>query len=123
MENLLRKNVQRGISFIGLLFWAVIVAVLAVVAIRTVPTVTEYMSVKKAAKSAASSATTVPEVVEAFDRQAAVSYITSITGKDLQVTKNGDNIVVNFSYEKEVPLFEPVYLLIKYSGSSGSTDY
>jgi hypothetical protein len=45
-----------------------------------------------------------------FDRTASVDYITSISGKDLEVTKEGDKVVVSFAYDKEIPLFEPVYL-------------
>jgi hypothetical protein len=32
------------------------------------------------------------------------------------VTKENDKVVIRFAYDKEVPIFEPVYLLIKYSG-------
>jgi hypothetical protein len=34
------------------------------------------------------------------------------------VTKQGDKVVVRFAYDKEIPLFGPAYLLIKYRGSS-----
>ena len=34
------------------------------------------------------------------------------------MTKVNDQIVVSFAYDKEIELFGPVYLLIKYSGSS-----
>ncbi len=47
-----------------------------------------------------------------------MDYITSITGKDLDVTKQGDKVVVNFAYDKEIPLAGPAYLLLKYRGSS-----
>jgi hypothetical protein len=32
------------------------------------------------------------------------------------VTKENDKLVVRFAYDKEVELFEPVFLLIKYRG-------
>ena len=53
-----------------------------------------------------------------FDKSAAVDDITSIAGKDLQITKNGDKVVINYSYNKEIELFGPAYLLIKYTGST-----
>jgi hypothetical protein len=46
--------------------------------------------------------------------------ISSIGGKDLQITKENDKVVIRFAYDKEVPLFEPVFLLIKYSGEGRS---
>lgn len=109
---------QRGISFIGLLFLGVVLAFVAIVGAKVVPTATEYMSIVKAAKKAAGDGDTVPAVRASFDRTASVDYITSITGKDLDVTKVNDKVVVRFAYDKEIPLFGPAYLLIKYRGSS-----
>ncbi|MGB3068719.1 MAG: DUF4845 domain-containing protein [Ottowia sp.] len=109
---------QRGISFLGLLFLGVIIAFLAIVGAKVVPTVTEYMAIQKAVKKAAADGTTVPAVRAAFDRTASVDYISSIAGKDLDITKDGDKVVVEFAYDKEIALFGPAYLLIKYRGSS-----
>ena len=104
---------QRGISFIGLLFLGVILAFLAIVGAKVVPTASEYMSIVKAVKKAAGDGDTVPAVRASFDRTASVDYIDSISGKDLDVTKVNDKIVVRFAYNKEIPLFGPAYLLIK----------
>jgi hypothetical protein len=61
----------------------------------------------------------VPEIRAAFDRQKEIEYsITSISGKDLQVTKENDKVVIRFAYDKEIELYGPVFLLIKYEGSS-----
>lgn len=113
-----RPTAQRGISFIGLLIVGIILALLAIVGARALPTVTEYMAIQKVAKRAAQQGDSVPAVREAFDRGASVDYITSITGKDLDVTKVGDKIVISFAYEKEIPLAGPAFLLLKYSGST-----
>jgi hypothetical protein len=61
----------------------------------------------------------VGEVRKAFDKQKDIEYsISSISGKDLEVTKENERLVIRFAYDKEVPLVEPVYLLIKFRGSS-----
>ncbi len=63
--------------------------------------------------------TTVAEARTAFDRQKEVEYsITAISGKDLTITKENDKVVIGFAYEKEVPIYGPVYILIKYEGRS-----
>lgn len=115
-----RLSSQRGISFLGLLILGIVLALLAIVGARVVPTATEFMAIQKAVKKAAVDGDTVPAVRAAFDRTASVDYITSITGKDLEVSKQGDKVVVDFAYDKEIPLFGPAYLLIKYRGSSAS---
>ena len=58
------------------------------------------------------------EVRAVFDRAAAVDQISSISGKDLGITKDGSQIVVSFSYEREIHLVGPAYLLLRYEGRS-----
>lgn len=115
-----RLRCQRGVTLIGLLFWAIVVAMVALVALRVMPTVNEYLTIQRAVNTiAASGAATVPEIRAAFDRQKEIEYsITSISGKDLDITKENDRVVIAYAYDKEVPLFEPVFLLIKYNGRS-----
>lgn len=117
-----RPRRQRGISLIGLLFWAIVVAMVSLVALRVMPTVNEYLTIQRAVNIIANSgASTVPEIRAAFDKQKEIEYsISSITGKDLDITKENDRVVIAYAYDKEVPLFEPVYLLIKYNGRSNA---
>ena len=110
---------QRGVTLFGLLFWAVIVGFLALIGMRVLPTLNEYFTIKRAINKITTEGTTVPEIRTAFERQKDVEYaITSISSKDLQITKENDKIVVSFAYDKEVELVKPVYLLIKFEGRS-----
>jgi hypothetical protein len=115
-----RRLRQRGVTLFGLVFWAFLIGVVAYLVVRTLPTVTEYYTIQKAVDSIArAQPPTVPEVRQAFDRQKDVEYsITSITGKDLLITKENDKVVIAFAYDKVVPVMGPVYLLIKYEGRS-----
>ena len=111
---------QRGITLFGLLMWAIILGFLALVAMRVLPTVNEYFTIMKAVqKVATEGGTTVPEIRAAFERTKQIEYsIVSIEGKDLDITKENDKVVVSFAYDKEIELMAPVYLLIKYEGKS-----
>jgi Tfp pilus assembly major pilin PilA len=112
---------QRGLSLIGLLFWGGVIAVLAVVAMKVFPTVLEYYTVQKVVdRIAAGNPSTVPQVRQEFERATQVEYsIQSIKSGDLAVSKDGnDKVVIEFAYDKEIDLFGPVYLLIKYRGKS-----
>lgn len=115
-----RPAAQRGISLIGLMFWAIVIGFLAYVAIRVLPTLNEYFTIQQAVnKIAASNPTTVGEIRQQFDKQKDIEYsISSISGKDLDITKENDKIVIRFAYNKELELIAPVYLLIKYEGRS-----
>jgi hypothetical protein len=115
-----RKRAQRGITLFGLMFWAIVIGFLALVIMRVLPTMNEYFTIKKLVKDiAAEGVTTVPEIRASFERRKSVEYsISSLSGSDLEVTKVNDKVVISFAYNKEIELMAPVYLLIKYEGSS-----
>ena len=72
--------------------------------------------VNKVAKEGGS---TVPEIRASFERARQVEYgVTSLTGRDLEITKEGETVVVRFAYDREIELVSPVYLLIKFEGQS-----
>jgi hypothetical protein len=112
---------QRGITLFGLLTAAVVLGFGALITMRVLPTLNEYFTILKAVnKAAQEGGSTVPEIRKSFEKTKEIEYsISSISGKDLEITKdNSGKIVVSFAYDKEVELFEPVYLLIKYEGRS-----
>ncbi len=113
-----RRQSQRGISFFGLVFFGGILACLGLVAAQAFPTYLEYHAIGKAAKKAALAGGTPPEVRAAFDRAGAIDDFKAITGKDLDISKQGDKVVVAYAYNKEIHLAGPVHLVIKYVGAS-----
>ncbi len=108
---------QRGISFIGLVFVAAVLGCLGVVIAQVIPTLIEYQAIDKAANKA-KVGTTVPEVRAIFNRAQAIDDFKSVTGKDLEIKKVGEKVVVSYSYERELPLFDPAYLTLKYKGET-----
>ena len=122
LSGLSARRRQRGVTLFGLMFWAIVVGAVAYLVLRVFPTVNEYMTIKRTIeKVAAASPSTVAEVRASFERQKDIEYsISSIGGKDLEVTKENDKIVIAFAYDKEIPIYGPVFLLIKYEGRSYS---
>lgn len=108
---------QRGFSLIGFLFFGGLLACLGVLVAQAIPTLLEYQAALKAANKA-SAGSTVPEVRRIFDNAAAIDNISSISGKDLAVEKQGDKVVVSFAYNREIPVAGPVFIVIKYAGRS-----
>ena len=111
------KSGQRGLTFFGLLLIGGLLAVTGVITAQIVPTAIEYQAVIKAANKA-SEGNTVAEVRSTFDKAAAIDDIKSVSGKDIDVTKEGDKIVVSFAYQREIHLVGPAFLTLKYSGRS-----
>ncbi len=114
------RNQQRGISLFGLLFWGVVIACTAVVGMRVFPSVLEYYTIQGViTRIAKGNPATVPVVRQEFDRIKQVEYsIVSISGSDLVVSKDNDRVQISFSYEKEIELAGPAFLLLKYQGQS-----
>jgi hypothetical protein len=111
------KHRQGGISFIGVLVVVGILAFAGVIAAQAFPTLIEFQAITKAANKAKEGGT-VPEVRAIFDKAAAIDDIKSISGKDLDIGKEGDKVVVSFAYNREIHIGGPAYLLLKYTGKS-----
>ncbi len=111
---------RRGVTLIGLLAWAIVVGFVGYLLVRVVPTVTEFYTIQNVVdRIAASPASTVAEIRTAFDKQRQIdATIVSVLGKELDITKENERVVISFAYEKEIELFGPVFLLIKYAGRS-----
>jgi hypothetical protein len=112
---------QRGFTLFGLLIWAIILGFLALVGMRVLPALNEYFTIKRTINKISTEGTTVPEIRSAFEKQKDIEYsITTISGKDLSITKENDKVVVSFAYDKEIELMKPVFLLIKFEGRSSN---
>lgn len=111
------KSGQRGITMIGVLFVGVLLAGAGVLTAQVVPTVMEYQTILKAVNKA-KEGNTVPEVRMIFDKAASIDNISSVSGRDLEITKENDKVVVRFFYEREIHLMGPAFLTLKYSGKS-----
>ena len=109
------RSRQRGLSFISVILIGVLAVAAFAIGGQSVPVFLEYQAINKAAKKAAREGTSVPEVRAIFDRAGAIDNISSVQGKDLDVTKQGDKIVVGFKYSREIPLAGPAYLVYRFN--------
>lgn len=108
---------QRGITFIGLVFMAVVLGSLGVVLAQVVPTAIEFAAIQRAATHAATG-NTPEEVRSLFSKAAMIDNITSVRPDQLDIGKEGDRVVVSFAYQREIHLVGPAWLTLKYRGQS-----
>ncbi len=113
---------QSGMSAIGILIVLILVVFAALIGMRVTPAYIEYFAIKKAIASMTQSGelrgATVADVRKAFDRRQAIDDFTAVGPNDLQISKEGGDVVISFAYEKRVPLFYNISLLIDFAGSS-----
>ena len=111
---------QRGIALSGLLFWGIVIALVAVLGIKVAPECITYYKILKATQAVAanSNGKTVSEIRTAFGKYMDVEHVSTITPADLDISKEGNEIIIAFEYERRIPLFYNVSLLIDFQGSS-----
>jgi len=109
---------QRGLSLIGVFLVGIIVVALIALGFRVVPAVVEYIAIERAVQKIKNEGSTVRELQVAFDRHATIDDITSISSRDLDITKEGDRIVISYAYAKKVPITDNVSLVIDFSGTT-----
>ena len=109
------RHSQKGLSFLGFVVIAVLAVAVFAIGGQSLPIFLEYQAAMKAAKKAADEGSTVSEVRASFDRAAQIDDIQTISGKDLDITKVNDRVVVSFEYERSVPLVGPAYLVYRFN--------
>jgi hypothetical protein len=109
---------QRGLSLVGLILVGLIVVGLIALGFKVVPAVVEYIAIERAEQKIKSEGSTVRDIQAAFDRHATIDDITSINSRDLDITKEGDRIVISYAYAKKVPITDNVSLVIDFSGTT-----
>lgn len=113
---------QRGVSLNGLMFGGVLIAVVALLAMKTVPEYMEFGTIVKAAKATAGDPglkdASVQQVRNAFSKRAEIDNIRAVDPKELDITKEGGELVISFAYERKIPLFYNVSLLLNFEGAS-----
>lgn len=116
------KKLQRGISLGGLLMACVLLGVVAMLGMKVTPDVLEYFAIQKIIKSMAQEPglkeAGVAEIRKNFDKRAPIDRVESIKGVDLDISKEGEQVVIAFAYPKKIPLFANISLLIDFEGSS-----
>ncbi len=109
---------QQGMSLTGLIFVLALLGMVVLLGFKIVPSFVEYRAILGAIKIAKAAGGTPAEVQNAFDKNASVTYIDSISGKDLLIGAENGQIEISFAYEKKIPLIGPASLVLDYAGST-----
>ena len=111
---------QRGVALSGLIFWGIVIAMVAVLGIKVAPTAIEYYKILKDSKAVVGQVpetASVAEVKVAFNKFAEIDHL-DFKADQLDISKENGKIVISFEYEKRIPLFYNISLLIDYKGST-----
>jgi len=117
-----RPSRQQGASLLSMLVLAIIVGFVLLMGIRVFPSVNEYLTIRKVVAQIMKNDPAGPsDIRSAFEKSSEVEYsIKTISGKDLTIVPQGDGFRTTYAYNVEIPIVEPVFLLVKYEGSASS---
>lgn len=120
----MRIRGQRGLTLSGFLMWAIVVIVAALIGFKIAPPYFEFLTIQTQLKAIADD----PEgrtgdrrkVEFLYNVRAAVENMTAIKAKELQITKEGERVVISAEYTKCVPLVLNIRVCMDYAPSSAA---
>jgi hypothetical protein len=113
---------QRGVTMIGWIFLLVPVAIVLYAGIRVIPEYLNYYkvvtSLKETATQLKSDETLSPNsIIVAIERRFDTGYVDEPKAKEIIVTKEEAGWSMTADYEKTVPLFGNMYLLLTFKNT------
>ena len=115
---------QRGVSLGGLMIVLFLVIVIAMLGFKLFRPYTEYFTIQKAFKTLSQR----PEVKTGGRREAMAAWqpialiqnIQTLQGDDIEITKEGNEVIISANYSVKVPLFHNISLWIDFAPSSAN---
>jgi Tfp pilus assembly protein PilE len=119
-------NKQQGATLFGMMIIAMVVVFAAILVMKILPPYMDFWTVQKVLSAMAHDpevkSMSEREVRMSFDRRASIDNIKSVSGSDLDISKQGGEVVVEVSYPVKVKLFGNLSACMDFSASTaGST--
>lgn len=121
-ERQVKLHRQRGLSLIGFIFLAAIVAFVMFTAFRCVPAWTEYFGLKKVLQSTANEFAVDAQAATiraSFSRRAQIDDL-PVKGADIEIRKDNGRIALAVEYQRKVPVAGNMSLLFDFEASATS---
>lgn len=115
---------QLGVSLGGFMIVCFVLVFVALLGFKLFTPYMQYFSVQKTLKVLAVNpelkSGSRRELMGAFSRYALIDNITAISGDDIEVTKDGNELILSASYSVKVPLVANISLLIDFAPTSAA---
>jgi hypothetical protein len=100
---------QRGVTFIGMIFIAALIIIGAIIALKLVPAYIEYATVvqhlREIARSPEARGGSPRDIQMMFSKRAQIDDIKAVAADDIEVTREGDSLVLSAAYQTRIKLF------------------
>lgn len=112
---------QTGSTFLGNLIVIAAIVIFGLVGMKLFPAYSEFYSVKsvlKAMKSEPLDTMSKSDIKASFDRRASASYVTTVSGENLTIEKQGRQTVVSINYSVVKPIVANISVLAEFTAST-----
>jgi len=115
------KHRQMGISPIGVLIVGGFLGFILLIGFRTVPALNEFFAIQRIIKLVAEEGdggAPISELRRSFDRRGQIDDVVTVSGTDLDITKEAGKVVIEVQYSRKVPVVANVSLLIDFQATT-----
>jgi hypothetical protein len=112
---------QRGLSIVGFILVAALVMLAVMIGFRMVPAYIEWYTVQKVMATTLQTSKdgfTLYQFRRDFDLKASADYIDSVRGSDIEVTKEGNQLVATATWQRVLHLVGNVSLLLEFEATA-----
>ncbi len=113
---------EQGVTFVGMILIGALIIVVAIIGIRLVPAYIEYATIRshlrELARSPDARGASQAEIMQLFNRRALIDNIRSVTGQDLEIAKDGENLSISAAWSSRVKLMGNVNACIDFAATS-----
>jgi type II secretory pathway pseudopilin PulG len=101
------KKAQRGFTLTGAITGMVVLALVGLFAAKLLPSYIEYFAVEKILKSMENAGElkgSVGDIRKSFNKRNLIENVNAVTGEDLEVAKEGGEVIVTANWSVKVPM-------------------
>jgi Domain of unknown function (DUF4845) len=115
---------QHGVTFVGMLFIAGLIVFVAIIGLKLIPAYIEYATVvnhlREIARSPDARGASPRDIQTMFNKRAQIDAINAVKGDDIEIEKEGDQVVLRAAYSTKIKLFGNLNACIDFVASSGN---
>ncbi|UCH46835.1 MAG: DUF4845 domain-containing protein [Betaproteobacteria bacterium] len=116
------KSRQQGVTVVGMIFIAAGIVFVVIMALKLVPAYIEYATIQNHLRELARAPDTrnasPREIMAAFNRRAQIDGIASVNGRDLDISREGGEVILSAYYETRIKMVGNISACIEFEPSS-----
>jgi hypothetical protein len=116
------KSRQQGVTMVGMMFIAGLIVFFSITGLKLIPAYIEFATIqnhlRELARSPDTRGASPRDIQSAFNRRKHIDNITSVDGRDIEIEKDGGEIVLVLAYENRIHMMGNITACIDFEATS-----